>query len=59
LAQKNGSFPKYTFKRTEDNSGFATTDGNPLDLDGSNGIPTILNTDSGNIIPSIGVVFEF
>lgn len=59
LAQKNGNFPKYTFKRNEDNTGFATTDGNPLNLDGSNGIPTILNTDSGNIIPSIGVVFEF
>ncbi len=59
LKNKNAGFPKYTFKRTEDNSAFATSDGQPLRQDGGNGIPTILNTDSGNIIPSIGVVFEF
>lgn len=59
LAQKNGNFPKYTFKRNADNTGFATTDGNALNINGTNAIPTILNNDSGNIIPSIGVVFEF
>jgi hypothetical protein len=57
--RKNASLPKYTFKRNADNSAFATTDGQPLRTDGANGIPTILNTDSGNIIPSIGAIFEF
>jgi len=59
LKNKNASLPKYTFKRNSDNTGFATTDGQPIKTDGSNGIPYLLNTDSGNIIPSIGVVFEF
>lgn len=59
LANTNAGFPKYTFKRNDDNTGFATTDGAALKQDGSNGIPVILNSDSGNIIPSIGIVFEF
>ncbi|SER43080.1 TonB-dependent receptor [Pedobacter rhizosphaerae] len=59
LMRKNASLPKYTFKRNADNSAFATTDGQPLRTDGTNGIPTILNTDSGNVIPSIGAIFEF
>ncbi|MNR29770.1 hypothetical protein D3C85_1471770 [compost metagenome] len=59
LKNQNAGNPKYTFKRTADNSAFETTDGQALKNDGSNGIPTILNTDSGNIIPSIGAVFEF
>lgn len=59
LKKENDSFPKYTFKRTEDNSGFLTTDGQPLQTNGSNGIPFILNTKSGNLIPSFGCIFEF
>lgn len=59
LMRKNASLPKYTFKRNADNTAFATTDGQPLRTDGANGIPTILNTDSGNVIPSIGAIFEF
>ncbi|WGQ09764.1 TonB-dependent receptor [Pedobacter gandavensis] len=59
LKNENDSFPKYTFKRTEDNSGFLTTDGQPLQNNGSNGIPFILNTKSGNLIPSFGCIFEF
>ena len=59
LKQENENFPKYTFQRTEDNSAFVTTDGQPLRTDGSNAIPYILNTQSGNLIPSFGVIFEF
>jgi outer membrane receptor for ferrienterochelin and colicin len=59
LKSENDSFPKYTFKRTEDNSSFLTTDGQPLQTNGSNGIPFILNTKSGNLIPSFGVILEF
>ncbi|ALL08848.1 TonB-dependent receptor [Pedobacter sp. PACM 27299] len=59
LKNENDNFPKYTFKRTEDNSGFLTTDGQPIQTNGSNGIPFILNTKSGNLIPSFGCIFEF
>lgn len=59
LKQENDNFPKYTFQRTEDNSAFVTSDGQPLQPNGSNGIPYILNTKSGNLIPSFGVIFEF
>ena len=59
LKQENDSFPKYTFKRTDDNNNFLTTDGNAIKADGSNGIPFILNNKSGNVIPSFGVIFEF
>lgn len=59
LKNENTNFPKYTFKRTADNSGFLTNDGNPIQSDGSNGVPFILQTKSGNLIPSFGVIFEF
>jgi hypothetical protein len=53
------SAPYYTFKRKEDNTGFETTDGKPLNSDGSNGIPVILENFSKNVTPSIGFTFEF
>ncbi len=53
------SSPYYTFKRKADNSGFETTDGKPLKLDGSNGIPVILENYSKNVTPSIGFTFVF
>jgi outer membrane receptor for ferrienterochelin and colicin len=59
LMQEDQNNPKYTFKRTSDNSGFETTDGQALKIDGSNGIPYILNTSSGNLLPNIGLSFEF
>jgi hypothetical protein len=59
LKKENDNFPKYTFKRSEDNTTFLTTDGQPLQANGSNGIPFILNTKSGNLIPSFGFIFEF
>lgn len=59
LKGENDSFPKYTFKRTADNTGFLTTDGKPLQANGSNGVPFILNTKSGNVIPSFGIIFDF
>ncbi|WP_198659515.1 TonB-dependent receptor [Nubsella zeaxanthinifaciens] len=59
LKAKNDDLPKYTFQRTSDNSNFLTTDGQAIKSDGSNAIPYILNTSSGNLIPSLGVIFEF
>jgi outer membrane receptor for ferrienterochelin and colicin len=59
LKNENDNFPKYTFKRTTDNTAFLTSDGQPLQANGSNGVPFILNTKSGNLIPSLGFIFEF
>ncbi|MEO8961125.1 MAG: TonB-dependent receptor [Ginsengibacter sp.] len=59
LMQKYPNLPRFTFARKEDNSGFVTTDGESLKKDGSNGVPYILNTSSGNLLPSIGFSFEF
>lgn len=53
------SLPNYTFKRLDDNSGFATTDNQPLKEDGSNAIPTILQTNTPFFVPSIGFIVEF
>jgi hypothetical protein len=51
--------PFYTFKRNEDNTGFATTDGQPLATDGSNAIPVLISNDQATVTPTIGVIFEF
>jgi hypothetical protein len=59
LGINNPAAPDYTFKRTADNSGWLTTDGNSLKPDGSNAIPMLLDDSSATIIPSIGFVIEF
>lgn len=56
---KTPYLPKFTFQRNEDNTGFATTDGNALAGDGSNAIPYIIGQNSATIVPSIGFIFEF
>lgn len=52
-------YPKYTFMRNADNSGFQTTDGQPLKADGSNAVPLILDNSDPVIIPTIGFIIEF
>jgi hypothetical protein len=59
LGTATPSFPAFTLQRNAENTAFATTDGKPLATDASNGIPIILDTDSGAPIPSIGIIFEF
>lgn len=59
LAQKNENEPYYTFKRNASNTGFETTDGQPIKMDGSNAIPTILENKSGRPLPSLGIIYEF
>lgn len=59
LYYKTPYLPRFTFERLEDNSGFKTTDGQPIKSDGSNAIPLILNQRSATIVPSIGFIFEF
>ena len=55
----NPSFPQYTFKRNETNTGFLTTDGQPIQLNGANAIPVLLGNEEGRILPSIGFIVEF
>ncbi len=59
LLTANPAFPQYTFERLADNSGFKTTDGQALKLDGSNGIPLILANEDSNFTPALGLVIEF
>lgn len=59
LLYKTPALPNYTFQRTEDNSGFATIDGQPMAADNSNAIPVILNNRSATVVPSIGFIFDF
>jgi hypothetical protein len=53
------SLPNYTFKRTDDNSDWLTTDGLPLKQDGSNAIPLILQSNDPFFVPTVGFIFEF
>ncbi len=55
----NAEFPQYTFERLADNSEFATTDGQALRPDGSNGIPLILGNNDPSAIPALGFILEF
>ena len=59
LGFKSQGAPSYTFKRNADNSDFLTTDGNPIKLDGSNGVPVVLDNYSKTVVPTIGIIFEF
>tara|TARA_R110000737_G_scaffold182215_1_gene205616 strand:- start:83683 stop:86136 length:2454 start_codon:yes stop_codon:yes gene_type:complete len=59
LLTKQEGVPNYTFKRTEDNSTFETTDGKPLAADGSNGIPIILLNEGATVVPTIGLIIQF
>ncbi len=56
---KNEGNPDYLFKRNADNTGFETTDGQPVKLDGSNAVPLVLENKSATVVPSIGLLFEF
>ena len=51
--------PYFTFKRTADNTAFATTDGKPLQVNGSNAIPTFILNDKAQTTPTIGFILEF
>ncbi len=59
LLAKNPAFPNYTFERTADNSGFATTDGKALNPNGSNAKPLILANATASVTPGLGLIWEF
>lgn len=56
---RNPAIPSYTFKRTDDNSAFVTTDGQAIKQDGSNAIQVLLKNDDPSVTPSIGFIIEF
>lgn len=58
-AAKSVAVPSYTFKRTADNTAFATTDGLPIKANGSNAIPVLLKNDEAQFTPTIGFIVEF
>lgn len=58
-AAKSPGIPAYTFKRTEDNKAFVTTDGAALRMDGKNAIPVLLENMDGTLLPTIGFIVEF
>jgi hypothetical protein len=53
------SYPRYTFARNTDNTGFATTDGGAVKPNGSNAVPLLLRDDDGNITPTFGFIIAF
>jgi outer membrane receptor for ferrienterochelin and colicin len=59
LRAKSPAIPDYTFKRNVDNTGFETTDGQPLTPSGSNGIPILLQDQTPLTTPALGFIFEF
>jgi hypothetical protein len=59
LRVSSEAIPAYNFKRTDDNTGWATTDGNPIRIDGSNGIPVISPNFNDTFLPSFGFIVEF
>jgi hypothetical protein len=58
-ASKNPGLPQYTFRRNADNTAFLTTDGQPIQQNGSNAIPTILQDNEASVLPTIGFIIEF
>ncbi|WP_336517763.1 TonB-dependent receptor [Pollutibacter soli] len=56
---KNPGLPNYTFKRNADNTDFLTTDGLPVQQNGSNAIPLILPNDEASVLPTLGFIIEF
>jgi len=58
-ASKSTGSPQYTFKRTEDNARFLSTNGKPVQTNGSNAIPYLLENAEGTLIPTIGFIIEF
>lgn len=53
------AYPSYVFERNADNTGWATTDGNPIQQNGSNAIPTILANTNTTFLPTFGFILEF
>jgi len=53
------NYPDFVLTRATDGSGYVTTDGRPLQANGSNGIPTVLPNNTPFVRPTIGFSVEF
>jgi hypothetical protein len=49
----------YTFKRNASNTAFETTNGQPIQQNGSNAIPILLPNNDANFLPTLGFIVEF
>jgi outer membrane receptor for ferrienterochelin and colicin len=56
---KSKGIPNYTFKRTDDNKSFVSTNGQVVSMDGNNAIPVLLENVDGSLLPTIGFIVEF
>ena len=56
---KNPAIPTYTFRRNANNTAFLTTDGLPINMNGSNAIPILLSNDDPQVTPTLGFIIEF
>jgi hypothetical protein len=56
---KSKGIPNYTFKRTDDNKSFVSTNGQAVSMDGNNAIPVLLENVDGSLLPTIGFIVEF
>ena len=56
---KSAGIPQYTFKRNVDNTKFVSIDGQPINPNGSNAIPVLLENREGTVLPTIGFIVEF
>ena len=56
---KSPAQASYTFQRNATNTGFLTTDGQPIQTNGSNAIPFLLSNNDANVTPTIGFIIEF
>lgn len=51
--------PQYTFDRNLETGAYITTNGQPLNADGSNAIPKIIVESDSSPLPTIGFIIEF
>ncbi|MBU3744316.1 MAG: TonB-dependent receptor [Sediminibacterium sp.] len=58
-ASVSESTDKYTFTRNAANTAFITSDGLPLQANGSNAIPIYLKDVQSSFLPNIGLIIEF
>lgn len=58
-AAKSPAQDSYTFKRNASNTGFMTTDGQPIRADGTNAIPDFIKNNDAQVTPTIGFIIEF
>jgi hypothetical protein len=58
-SSKSTGIPFYTFKRNAENTAFLSTNSNPVQQDGKNAIPILLDDINGTLLPTIGIILEF